>query len=83
MSGGKADRVFRYGRDSDLVLVGDWDGDGKDTITVRRGRTYYVNNRLAGGEATIVLDFGRPADASLAGDWDGDGVDGIGVRRVG
>ncbi|MDD9204842.1 hypothetical protein PU560_00015, partial [Georgenia sp. 10Sc9-8] len=31
-----ADHVFQYGRFSDEVLIGDWDNDSIDTITMRR-----------------------------------------------
>lgn len=33
---GKADRVVEYGEVSDTTLVGDWNGDGIDTLGVRR-----------------------------------------------
>ncbi|MBD8062929.1 hypothetical protein H9624_11425 [Actinomycetaceae bacterium Sa1BUA1] len=79
--GAVANRVFQYGRFGDEVLVGDWDGDGTDTITLRRGRDFFVNNRLAGGAAERVVTYGRPGDRIVVGDFDGDGVDGIAVRR--
>src|SRR5690606_1389768 len=48
-TGGKADHAFMYGRFADEVLIGDWDGDGKDSITVRRGSGFSVNNPPRGG----------------------------------
>jgi len=72
---------FRYGRDSDEVFIGDWDGNATDTITVRRGRTFHVNNTLQGGSADYAFMYGRDSDVVLIGDWDGDGVDSIAVRR--
>ncbi|MCD8109540.1 MAG: hypothetical protein LUE14_05510, partial [Clostridiales bacterium] len=36
-SSGDADLVITYGRSADEVVVGDWDGDGIDTLAVRRG----------------------------------------------
>ena len=36
ISGGRADTVTSYGRVSDRVLVGDWNGDRRDTLAVRR-----------------------------------------------
>ncbi|MGO1511597.1 MAG: alkaline phosphatase, partial [Actinomycetales bacterium] len=77
----RAEHVFRYGRYSDDVLVGDWDGDGADSITVRRGRTYFVSNSPRGGEAEVVFDYGTDDDVVLVGDWDGDGTDTLAVRR--
>ncbi|QDC25587.1 SpoIID/LytB domain-containing protein [Georgenia yuyongxinii] len=76
-----ANHVFQYGRDTDEVLVGDWDGDGADTLMVRRGATFYVSNDLAGGNAEQVFTYGRPGETILVGDWDGDGVDTLAVRR--
>ncbi|MCM3660321.1 ExeM/NucH family extracellular endonuclease [Georgenia satyanarayanai] len=78
---GKAHYAFQYGRFTDEVLIGDWDGNGTDTITVRRGREYFVNDAPRGGPATTVFAYGRPDDVVLVGDWDGDGVDTLAVRR--
>jgi hypothetical protein len=71
-----------YGRATDTVLVGDWDGDGKDTLAVRRGNTYYIKNSLAGGVADQTVIYGRATDTVLVGDWDGNGTSTLGVRRV-
>jgi len=73
--------VFTYGRPGDEVLVGDWDGDGTDTLAVRRGNAVHVSNSLRGGPADVVLAYGRPGDEVLVGDWDGDGTDTLAVRR--
>jgi murein DD-endopeptidase MepM/ murein hydrolase activator NlpD/uncharacterized protein YgiM (DUF1202 family) len=78
---GDADVTFDYGLPEDVVLVGDWDGDGKDTLAVRRGSTYYLTNGTTGGDAEVVLTYGRPGDVVLVGDWDGDGKDSLAVRR--
>ena len=74
---------FNYGRTGDVALVGDWDGDGKDSVAVRRGVVIYHKNALAGGNADDYFYFGRVDDAPLTGDWDGDGKDTISVRRGG
>src|SRR5690625_476256 len=79
--GGDADYAFMYGRHTDEVLIGDWDGNGTDSITVRRGKTYFVNNHPRGGPAESVFMYGRADDVVLVGDWDGDGVDTLAVRR--
>jgi hypothetical protein len=76
-----ADHVFRYGRTNDQVYVGDWDGDGADTLAVRRGNRYFFGNSLADGPADVVLDYGRATDQVLVGDWNGDGTDTLAVRR--
>ncbi|WP_345044479.1 LamG domain-containing protein [Georgenia daeguensis] len=77
----KANHVFQYGRPTDQVFTGDWNDDGKDTITLRRGNTFYINNVLGGGEAEQVIVYGKPGDVILVGDWDGDGDDTFAVRR--
>jgi len=76
-----ANTVFEYGRPGDEVFVGDWDGDGVDTIALRRGATFYVRNSNTSGPADRVFAYGRPGDTVLVGDWNGDGVDTLAVRR--
>ncbi|MGC5616853.1 family 16 glycoside hydrolase [Georgenia sp. Z1491] len=76
-----ADHEFSFGRPGDEVLVGDWDGDGSDTLAVRRGNAYFLSNNLYGGNADVELTFGRASDTVLVGDWDGDGSDSFAVRR--
>lgn len=77
-----ADHYFNYGRAGDEVFVGDWDGDGVDTIAVRRGTTFFVQNELRGGPAETQFNYGRKGDEVLVGDWDGDGSDTFAVRRA-
>ncbi|PYG00603.1 gamma-glutamyltranspeptidase / glutathione hydrolase [Georgenia satyanarayanai] len=78
---GTTDEVFRYGRSGDEVLIGDWDGDGTDTIAVRRGNVVHVSGGHRGGDASLAFTYGRPGDTLLVGDWDGDGHDTLAVRR--
>src|SRR5690625_1305837 len=78
---GGTDVHFMYGRWVDEVFIGDWDGDGVDTIAVRRGNQFHVTNTLEGGDADVVFHYGRPRDVILVGDWDGDGRDSFAVRR--
>ncbi|HLV05947.1 hypothetical protein [uncultured Georgenia sp.] len=72
---------FIYGRADDELFIGDWDGDGRDTLAIRRGKTFYVTNSLTGGAAERVFKYGRPGDVVLVGDWNGDGKDTFAVRR--
>ncbi|MCC8081986.1 MAG: N-acetylmuramoyl-L-alanine amidase [Lachnospiraceae bacterium] len=81
ISSGSADFIVFYGRSTDEVLVGDWDGDGVDTLCVRRGNAYYFSNSLSSGDADKVIYYGRDTDEVLVGDWNGDGVDTLCVRR--
>lgn len=80
LAGGPAELAFRLGLSTDDVLVGDWDGDGKDTLAVRRGNTYLVYDRSPGVRARVVR-YGRADDVVLAGDWNNDGKDTLAVRR--
>ena len=81
IASGNADYIAVYGKSTDEVLVGDWDGDGVDTLCVRRGNTYYFKNSIASGSADEVISYGKSTDEVLVGDWDGDGVDTLCVRR--
>ncbi|PFG19126.1 hypothetical protein ATL40_0682 [Serinibacter salmoneus] len=75
-------RDLRYGRASDGAFVGDWDGDGIDTLMVRRGREYFVTNDpdpTTG--ADYVIRYGDADDRTYVGDWDGDGTDTLAVKR--
>ncbi len=77
----KANVEFTYGRPGDEVFVGDWDGDGRDTLAIRRGATFHVRNTNTTGGADYTFTYGRPGDIVLAGDWNGDGRDTLAVRR--
>ncbi|MCD8134180.1 MAG: hypothetical protein LUE19_10085, partial [Clostridiales bacterium] len=60
-----------YGRATDEVLVGDWDGDGVDTLAVRRnGNIYYFSNSISNPDADVtVVSYGRATDAVYVGTW--------------
>ena len=74
-------QTLAYGTAEDEVFVGDWNGDGYDTLAVRRGNVFYVKDTLAGGPADRLFGYGRPGDQVFLGDFDGNGSDGIAVRR--
>jgi hypothetical protein len=76
-----ADITFSYGRSDDQVYVGDWDGNGTDTLAVRRGATFYISNSYSSSKADQVITYGRSDDVVLVGDWNGDGRDTFAVRR--
>jgi hypothetical protein len=78
---GQATRDFRYGNRDDVVLVGDWDGDGTDGLIVRRGNRFLVRNDLSNGVAEHEFTYGDPGDTVLVGDWNGDHTDTLAVRR--
>ncbi len=86
-----ADLTIPYGAAqspyNDVPLVGDWDGDGDDTIGVyrRQTATFLLRNSNTVGGPDISVAYGVPSsptdDVPVVGDWDGDGDDTIGVFR--
>jgi murein DD-endopeptidase MepM/ murein hydrolase activator NlpD len=80
-----------YGRgdQEDQYLVGDWDGDGRDNLAVRRGNIAVrrwgkiLMDTNFDGAHDILQHYGNGGseDQYLVGDWDGDGRDNIAVRR--
>ncbi|MBX7221585.1 MAG: delta-60 repeat domain-containing protein [Blastocatellia bacterium] len=81
LSEGFADVEFFYGTADDIPVVGDWDGDGMETIGIYRNGTFFLRNSNNTGFADLQFPFGAPGDFPIAGDWDGDGIDTIGVVR--
>ena len=79
---GKANIEFSWGKASDGVLVGDWNGDGKDTIALRRGNLFALATRNPPNAApAFTVSYGKAGEDVLVGDWDGDGRDTLAVRR--
>jgi len=80
-SGGFSDVEIPYGNPSDVSVVGDWDGDGIDTVGIYRANTFYLRDLNSAGDADVVFAFGSAGDIPVTGDWNGDGTDTIGVYR--
>ena len=78
---GFADIQINYGIAGDSPVVGDWDGNGTDTIGVYRNGVFYLRNSNTIGIADVYFSYGSPGDQPVAGDWNGDGLDTIGVYR--
>jgi hypothetical protein len=77
---------YHWGRSGDLPVVGDWDGDGTQTVgVVRPNASLNSNHLLLRNSDGSVLDFwyGRHGDRILVGDWNGDGTWTPGVLRSG
>ena len=64
---------FTYGRPGDVPVVADWNGDGRDTVSIIRDGTWHVNNALRGGSASRTFHYGRVTrgDVPITGNWDG------------
>ncbi len=74
----------------ELVLTGDWDGDGTDGVAVFHpgSNTFYLLDDPSSGtvsfEVTLGPEEGYPQPAwPLAGDFDGDGDDELGLFAAG
>ncbi len=80
---GAASFDFYFGNPGDVPFVGDFDGDGIDTVGLYRVSTgfVYFRNSLTPGVAELEFYYGDPGDVILAGDWDGDGDDTVAVYR--
>ncbi len=75
------DHVFQFGASGDRVVVGDWSGDGIDTVGVFR-HGHWVLDIDGDGRFTsrdVAFDLGRADALPVAGDFNGDGVDEVGV----
>jgi hypothetical protein len=76
-----------YNTDNDpyLPLAGDWNEDGRDTISMRRGYANLINNGFD-GHTDFVFNYGSyqsnytTNNAILVGDWNGDGKDELGYK---
>lgn len=80
---GAADIDFVFGNPSDVPIVGDWDGDGIDTVGMRRAADgfAYLRNEFAGGSADLSFAYGDPGDVVVSGSWDGRDGDSLGSYR--
>jgi Tol biopolymer transport system component len=81
--------LVNFGQAGDLPVVGDWNGDGIDTVGVFRPSTGQwrltnsANTNNSSPPADLLFNFGSAGDAPVAGDWDGDGRDSIGTFNAG
>jgi hypothetical protein len=70
-----------YGAARPRYKAGDWDGDGRDNVAVRRGGQILMDHDFSGGHDFLqAYGNGNDADEYLVGDWDGDGRDNVAMR---
>ena len=66
----------------DEYLTGDWNGDGRCNVAIRKGNKILMDYNFDGvADFTQLYGAGNAEDEYLVGDWDGDGRDNIAVRR--
>jgi hypothetical protein len=66
----------------DIYYAGDWDGDGKTNIAVRRGNLFdFDYNFDDKADGIQLFGNGYSEDEYLVGDWDGDGRTNVAIRR--
>ena len=80
---GAAEFHYDFGDPGDIPFAGDWDGDGIDTVGLRRPSNglVYMRNSHRTGNADTQYVYGDREDLPFAGDWDGDGIDTLGIYR--
>jgi hypothetical protein len=80
---GAADFSFLFGNPGDKPFVGDFDGNGVDTVGLHRESTglVYFRDSNTTGIAHSQFIFGDPGDRLAAGDWIGSGRDTVAVYR--
>jgi hypothetical protein len=81
---GAADVAYVFGNPGDKPFVGDFDGDGTDTVGLHRessGLVYFRNTHTQ-GNADEAFVYGNPGDKILAGKWtNGHVADTVGIFR--
>ena len=90
------DTTFTFGLATDRIVIGDWNGAGKDEVGVFRDAASF--NPADAGDAVFSLDtngdhafdagdqvfvFGLITDQLIVGDWNGAGKSEVGVYRDG
>ncbi len=75
--------VFAFGTPGSQPLIGDWDGDGIETVGAYDPATATVSfrNTNSAGEPDSTFLLGATGDVAIAGDFDGDGTDTVAVYR--
>ncbi len=74
---------FYYGDPNDIPFIGDWNGDGIETVGLYRKSVGFLFLRYTNtqGYANVDIYYGIPGDIPVGGDWNGDGVDTVGIYR--
>ena len=82
---GAAEFDYPYGNPGDRAFVGDFDGDGTDSVGLHRPSTsqMLLRNSLSSGPAEVTLVYGgSSSDRAFFADWDGNGTDTVGIYQA-
>jgi SpoIID/LytB domain protein len=74
---------FYFGNPKDIPFIGDWNGNGIDTVGLYRESAgfLFLRHTNTQGFADVDIYYGNPGDLPVAGDWNGDGIDTVGIYR--
>jgi hypothetical protein len=81
----RPDLIFNFGPENSIwiPIVGDWDGDGVDTVGLYdpENAVFYLKRSFVTAHDELVVAFGPNGEdwIPVAGDWDGDQMDTIGL----
>lgn len=81
---GAAEFSFIFGNPGDKPFVGDFDGDGIDTVGLHREKhgLVYFRNTNSEGPADEQFIYGDKGDRVIAGDWTADRISTPAIYRV-
>jgi len=81
LSPGASDYIFVRGKADVIPVVGDWDGDGKDStgLYFPWDQSWHLRNELNPGPSEYIFQRGQPNAIPVVGDWNGDGKDSTGM----
>ncbi|MEX2447270.1 MAG: hypothetical protein WD404_00830, partial [Solirubrobacterales bacterium] len=73
LSPGPSDYIFARGADNAIPVVGDWNGDGRDSTGMYYpwDQTWHLRNSLSPGPSDYAFKRGQPGMVPVVGDWDG------------
>jgi hypothetical protein len=79
---GVVSKTFRFGKNGDIALRGDWDGNGVFDVGVFRPSSgnWYLDTTKT-GVVNKTFHFGTTGDVPVTGDWDGTGITNAGIFR--
>lgn len=81
IASGPAEYDFLLGSVDAEILVGDWDGNGRDGFALRSGNE--IDQYDERGSFIRSVTYGKSTDTKYrVGDWDGDGTDTLAVQRL-